>query len=235
MRFLRLVLPALVLSAPAMISAQATQDSMRVDSTRVARQYDIKGLTISVPRPALTTGGSSAVEMRLDSLRSVPAPTMEDVVRAMPLLVIRQNSRGESQPSIRGSEERQIGIFLDGVPLTVGWDHRTDLSIIPLTAAQGIRLIRGLSSVLYGPNTLGGVIEVDVARVPGRIESVNPIDVGISVNESGGTNIAVGAAHLIDRDETQWLFRAGAGFSDRPGYTVPNGASDDPDIRPEFL
>ncbi|MBT7124765.1 MAG: hypothetical protein HN899_06340, partial [Gemmatimonadales bacterium] len=58
MRFLRLVLPALVLSAPAMISAQATQDSMRVDSTRVARQYDIKGLTISVPRPALTTGGS---------------------------------------------------------------------------------------------------------------------------------------------------------------------------------
>ena len=235
MRFLRLVLPALVLSAPAMISAQATQDSMRVDSTRVARQYDIKGLTISVPRPALTTGGSSAVEMRLDSLRSVPAPTMEDVVRAMPLLVIRQNSRGESQPSIRGSEERQIGIFLDGVPLTVGWDHRTDLSIIPLTAAQGIRLIRGLSSVLYGPNTLGGVIEVDVARVPGRIESVNPMDVGISVNESGGTNIAVGAAHLIDRDEAQWLFRAGAGFSDRPGYTVPNGASDGADIRPQFL
>ena len=235
MRFLRLVLPALVLSAPAMISAQATQDSMRVDSTRVARQYDIKGLTISVPRPALTTGGSSAVEMRLDSLRSVPAPTMEDVVRAMPLLVIRQNSRGESHPSIRGSEERQIGIFLDGVPLTVGWDHRTDLSIIPLTAAQGIRLIRGLSSVLYGPNTLGGVIEVDVARVPGRIESVNPIDVGISVNESGGTNIAVGAAHLIDRDEAQWLFRAGAGFSDRPGYTVPNGASDGADIRPQFL
>ena len=235
MRFLRLVLPALVLSAPAMISAQATQDSMRVDSTRVARQYDIKGLTISVPRPALTTGGSSAVEMRLDSLRSVPAPTMEDVVRAMPLLVIRQNSRGESQPSIRGSEERQIGIFLDGVPLTVGWDHRTDLSIIPLTAAQGIRLIRGLSSVLYGPNTLGGVIEVDVARVPGSIESVNPMDVGISVNESGGTNIAVGAAHLIDRDEAQWLFRAGAGFSDRPGYTVPNGASDGADIRPQFL
>ena len=235
MRFLRLILAALILSAPAVLSAQATQDSTRVDSTRVARQYDIKGLTISVPRPALTTGGSSAVEMRLDSLRSVPAPTMEDVVRAMPLLVIRQNSRGESQPSIRGSEERQIGIFLDGVPLTVGWDHRTDLSIIPLTAAQGIRLIRGLSSVLYGPNTLGGVIEVDVARVPGSIESVNPMDVGISVNESGGTNIAVGAAHLIDRDETQWLFRAGAGFSDRPGYTVPNGASDDPDIRPEFL
>lgn len=235
MRFLRLILAALILSAPAVLSAQATQDSTRVDSTRVARQYDIKGLTISVPRPALTTGGSSAVEMRLDSLRSVPAPTMEDVVRAMPLLVIRQNSRGESQPSIRGSEERQIGIFLDGVPLTVGWDHRTDLSIIPLTAAQGIRLIRGLSSVLYGANTLGGVIEVDVARVPGSIESVNPMDVGISVNESGGTNIAVGAAHLIDRDETQWLFRAGAGFSDRPGYTVPNGASDDPDIRPEFL
>ncbi len=46
--------------------------------------------------------------LELDSLGVLPAPSMEEVLRAMPLLVIRKNSRGESQPTLRGSEERQI-------------------------------------------------------------------------------------------------------------------------------
>ena len=93
--------------------------------------------------------------MDLDSLGGIPAPSMDQVLRAMPLIQIRMNSRGEMQPTIRGAEDRHIAILMDGVPLTLGWDHRTDMSIIPLTAARKITLVRGLSSVLYGPNTLG--------------------------------------------------------------------------------
>jgi len=233
-RLARPILPLLCLAAPAALSAQA-RDTLRVDSTRVARQYELIGIRVTVPRPALTTGGSSAVIVRLDSVGSIPAPSMEEVIRSMPLVVVRRNSRGEAQPSIRGSDERQIGVFMDGVPLTVGWDHRTDMSIIPLTAAQGVRLVRGLSSVLYGPNTLGGVIEVDVARVPERIQSVNPFALGMAMDETGGSNVSVNAAHLLEGDESQWLFRAGAGFEDRPGITVPGGARKDPDIRQRYL
>ena len=233
-RLVRPILPLLCTIAPAALTAQAL-DTVRVDSTRVARQYDVRGLTVSVARPALTTGGSSAVVVRIDSLALSPAPSMEDVIRVMPLVVVRRNSRGEAQPAIRGSDERQIGVFLDGVPLTIGWDHRTDMSIIPLTAAQGVRLIRGLSSVLYGPNTLGGIIEVDVARAPGESDSVNPLALGIALDETGGTNVSVNAARLIERGFSQWLLRAGAGFEDRPGVTVPDGALGDPNLRPQFL
>ncbi len=233
-RLVRPILPLLSIAVPAALTAQAL-DTVRVDSTRVARQYDVRGLTVSVARPALTTGSSSAVVARIDSLGSTPAPSMEDVIRAMPLVVVRRNSRGEAQPAIRGSDERQIGVFLDGVPLTIGWDHRTDMSIIPLTAAQGVRLIRGLSSVLYGPNTLGGIIEVDVARVPGRPDSVHLLALGMALDETGGTNVSVNAARLIERDFSQWLVRAGAGFEDRPGVTVPDGALGDPSLRPQFL
>ena len=118
---------------------------------------------------------------------------MEQVLRAMPLVQIRTNSRGEAQPALRGSEDRQIAILMDGVPLTLGWDHRTDMSIIPLTAAQGVTLVRGLSSVLYGPNTLGGVVEVDVARSQSAgAGSVDPVAVGVAVvDATGGTNLSV--------------------------------------------
>ncbi|MEE2897670.1 MAG: TonB-dependent receptor plug domain-containing protein, partial [Gemmatimonadota bacterium] len=117
-RLARPILPLLCLAAPAALSAQA-RDTLRVDSTRVARQYDLIGIRVTVPQPALTTGGSSAVFVRLDSVGSTPAPSMEEVIRSMPLVVVRRNSRGEAQPSIRGSDERQIGVFMDGVPLTV--------------------------------------------------------------------------------------------------------------------
>ena len=146
-----LMLVGLTASVPAAAMAQDPDSIPPVDSARV-----LGGITVSVARPALTVGGSSTVVVDLDSLGSIPSPSMDQVLRAMPLIQIRQNSRGEMQPALRGSEDRQIAILMDGVPLTVGWDHRTDMSIIPLTAARSITLVRGLSSVLYGPNTLGG-------------------------------------------------------------------------------
>ena len=70
------------------------------------------------------------------------------------MIQVRANSRGEAQPDMRGAEDRQIAILLDGIPLTVGWDHRTDMSVIPLTAFRNVTLLRGLSSMLHGPNVL---------------------------------------------------------------------------------
>lgn len=217
------------LGLPAHVTAQ-DPDSIPPDSARV-----LGGITVSVARPALTTGGSSSVVIELDSLGSIPAPSMEQVLRAMPLIQIRQNSRGEMQPALRGSEDRQIAILMDGVPLTVGWDHRTDMSIIPLTAARNVTLVRGLSSILYGPNTLGGVVEVDVARGDNRVGSVDPVSVGVALDGTGGTNVSVTGGHLIDDTDHQWVFRGGGGFTDRRGVPVSDAALEDPSLRSQFL
>jgi iron complex outermembrane receptor protein len=165
------------------------------------------GITVSVARPALTVGGSSTVVVDLDSLGTLPSPSLEQVLRAMPLIQIRQNSRGEMQPALRGSEDRQIAVLMDGVPLTVGWDHRTDMSIIPLSAARNVTLVRGLSSVLYGPNTLGGVVD----------------------------NVSVTGGHLVEDTDHEWVFRAGGGFTDRSGVPVSKEALDDASLRAQFL
>jgi len=160
---------------------------------------------------------------------------MEQVLRAMPLIQIRANSRGEMQPTLRGSEDRQIAILMDGVPLTIGWDHRTDMSIIPLTAARRVTLVRGLSSVLYGPNTLGGVVEVDVARARSRVGEVEPMSVGFSLDATGGTNVSLTGGRLVDDLEHQWVFRGGVGYQDRKGLPVSDEALEDPTLRPELL
>ena len=228
-RWLRAVPVALAIG-PSCVAAQNPPDSIIPDSVRF-----LGGITVSVAKPALTSGGSSSVVIALDSLGSIPAPTMEQVLRAMPLIQIRANSRGEMQPALRGSEDRQIAILMDGVPLTIGWDHRTDMSIIPLTAARKITLVRGLSSVLYGPNTLGGVVEVDVARGQSRIGSVDPLSVGLAYDETGGTNVSLTGGHLVDDVDDQWVFRGGFGFQDRSGVPVSEKAEEDPALRPQYL
>ena len=192
-------------------SAQDVQDTIQVDSSIVSAGYDLAGITVRVARPMLTTGGASAVVLELDSLGALPAPSMEEVLRAMPLIVIRKNSRGESQPALRGSEDRQIGVFVDGVPITIGWDHRSDMSIVPMTGAQSVRVVRGSSSILHGPNTIGGVIEVDIARGPLRPAPETPVSFALSLEETGGTRLSATTARSIEAGGANVMVRAGAG------------------------
>ena len=192
----------------------------------------IRGLRVEVPRPTATTGGTSAVEVSLDSAGVVAAPTMAEFLRRIPTVQIRANSRGEAQPDLRGAEDRQIAIFLDGIALTVGWDHRTDMSVIPLTAVRKMTLYRGLSSMLHGPNVLGGAIEFDVGRGTSLDTPVPPLLAALSVDQEGGigTSATVGS-----RIQQSWVLRTGAGYRDSPGVTLPAGTRDDGRLRAGFL
>ncbi|HEX2187847.1 MAG TPA: TonB-dependent receptor plug domain-containing protein, partial [Longimicrobiaceae bacterium] len=161
-RAARLVLPLLAAcAAPA--AAQARADTLPRDTVPVA----VEGVVVTAARPAATVGGAGAVVLRVDSLAAPVAPRLAEVLRETPFVRVRQNSRGETELSLRGSESRQVAVLVDGVPLTLGWDDRADLSVVPATGARGITLVRGVPSVLHGPNVLGGVVEVSVARAAG--------------------------------------------------------------------
>lgn len=219
------------------ISAQA-RDTIRVDTTQAdttrPQLFQLEGLTVLVPRPVSTTGGASAVEVSLDSMVMMPAPTLEQVLREMPLVQIRRNSRGEAQPALRGGEDRQIAIMVDGVPLTLGWDHRTDLSVIPLTAAQRISLIRGLSSVLHGPNVLSGVVEIDLARGADLQRPPRPIQIDLGADQTGARSLGLSGGTFVETSGGDWVLRAGIGHQARDGFVLPGGAGEgdgqDPDL-----
>lgn len=115
-----------------------------------------------VARPTLI-GSASGLALDLDSAVVAPAVSLADMLRALPLVRVRDNSRGETHLTLRGAESRQVSIALDGIPLTIGWDNRTDLSVIPLSGASRLSAVRGLSSLLDGPNVLGGVVRIGMA------------------------------------------------------------------------
>lgn len=197
------------------------RDTMRTDTA----VYRIGAIAVQATRPVTTVGGSGAIEVRLDSLYLPPAPLLEEVLRDLPMLHVRTNSRGESEISARGSESRQVAILVDGVPLTIAWDARTDVSVIPASAPQEIGYIRGLSSMLYGPNVLGGILEVGVGknfRQPG--ESSGQVAVG--VDHVGGYSTSASITAPITSSAGNWLFRGGLGFRDSPGQPLADGVTE---------
>ncbi len=221
-----LLLPFLLVAGSPVLPVRAQ------DTTSVMR---LRGLRVEVPRPSTTTGGTSAVEIATDSLSVVAAPTAEELLRRMPLIQVRANSRGEVQPDFRGADDRQIAILVDGVPITLGWDHRTDLSVIPLTAVRSVTLLRGLSSMTHGPNVLGGALEFNVAREPWQQSAVQPFTGAFSIDQQGGSSMDATVGTSIAGQSANWVLRAGAGYRNNPGVQLPNSALSHPRLSPDLL
>ncbi len=203
------------------VGAQARQDSARTDSTG----QTITPVSVSAARATAMVGGAAAVVITPSELRSSPAPLLDQALRESPFVLVRQNSRGEMEISVRGSDSRQAAVLMDGVPMTLGWDHRTDPSLVPITGTERLVIVRGLGSLLNGPNTLGGSIEIshDAYGQPAG----GQLWAGAGLDQYGATVGTLGYGRRVAEFGGGALsLRAGGAFRQRDGVALPNGAID---------
>jgi len=69
---------------------------------------------------------------------------------------------------VRGFERYQTKVLIDGVPVYEPFRKVFDLSMIPAGSISKIKVIKGPSSVLYGANALGGVVNVITKKRTGK-------------------------------------------------------------------
>lgn len=218
---MRIALLSLVFVANAAF-AQTPADSARADSA--ARE--LKAVTVTEARTPIVVGGASAVVVDPLMLRASPAPLLEHALRESPFVHVRQNSRGEMELSVRGSDSRQAAVLLDGVPISLGWDHRTDPSLIPIASAQSIVITRGLGTLLAGPNTLGGTIEVSHDNAFGGF-GTGRLWGGAGVDENAAFVTAIGGGRTMQDAMSGTLsVRGGVAHRQRDGVSLPGDATD---------
>lgn len=68
--------------------------------------------------------------------------------------------RNESMVSIRGFDLRAVPVYMDGIPVYVPYDGYVDLARFTTFDLSAIDVSKGFSSMLYGPNALGGAINL---------------------------------------------------------------------------
>lgn len=132
-----------------------------------------------------------AIEFDQEQIAERAAVALTDIFKGMPSVGIRTNSRGEAVLRLRGSEERQTGIYLDGAPLSVPWDGRVDLSALPAGIVDSVRVMAGAAPIEYGPNSVLGVVDIQtpVSIRPG----LNNLQVELGTQDSGSMSGAAGA------------------------------------------
>ncbi|HET7038267.1 MAG TPA: TonB-dependent receptor [Gemmatimonadales bacterium] len=210
---------ALALAAPA--GAQERRDTLRADSAVTLPPIGVR----AAPVPMATIGGASGLRARLDSLALPAVPTVERVLRSLPFLHVRTNTRGEAEISVRGSDSRQVAVLVDGVPLTLAWDARADVSVIPATAPVEIEFVRGVSSMLHGPNVLGGVVELGVGQ--SFLQPRSPTaDVAAELDHLGGYGVKSTVTLPVTTGGGALLVRAGASHRDTPGVPRARGVAE---------
>lgn len=99
-----------------------------------------------------------------DIIQKRDASSVAELGLLIPAATVQTNSRGETLIYLRGAGERQLGLFLDGVLMNIPWDNRADLSLIPTDIIYKMNVNKGMSSVLYGANILGGAINISTVE-----------------------------------------------------------------------
>lgn len=82
---------------------------------------------------------------------------------------ISSNGKGEWLGSLRGFDPRNVVVLIDGIPVYEPFFRVLDLRQIPVGDIAKIKIIKGPTSVLYGPNALAGVINIITKKGSGDL------------------------------------------------------------------
>jgi iron complex outermembrane receptor protein len=129
-------------------------------------------------------------------LRQFNRDNATEALNLLPGLSITEaGARNEGQIYLRGFNLLQIPVFYDGIPIYVPYDGNVDINRFTTYDLSQIAVSKARTSVLYGPNTMGGAINL-VSRKP-----VKPLEVwglsGAKLSENGfngyNTSVSVGS------------------------------------------
>ncbi len=167
-----------------------------------------------------TTFGEASAETQLtqDEITRNNADTVADAVRLLPGVSLTRNSRNEEMLYLRGFDARQVPVYVDGVPLYVPYDGYVDFGRFTTFDLAEIRVAKAGASLLYGPNTLGGAINLVTRKPVKAFEGDARLGLGAGQTRKAAVNLG--------GNQGLWYYQLGASYLDADGFPLPKGFKD---------
>ncbi len=111
------------------------------------------------------------------------AGTAADILAGVPGVSVTVGTKNSANIMIRGFRTGDVLVMVDGRPINETYYGDIDLSTIGLGDVSRIRVVKGASSVRYGPNAMGGVVNI----ITGAADDGFPLELKVT----GGTGRAI--------------------------------------------
>lgn len=164
MNFTRYFLPAVVATLPGFTYGQHTHGG---DGEGIVEEVIVIG------HPLSGEGLSQAVELLVgDELERVAAGSIGATVGNQPGVHNSSFGAAVGRPVIHGLDGARVRVMEDRIDTmdvsVTGSDHVT--TVEPFIA-NGVELLKGSGTLLYGPGAIGGVVDVHTGRIPHNAKS----------------------------------------------------------------
>ena len=199
----KLFLFLLILILPGVFYGQK-QDSIKT--------YKLDEITV---KSGIILEPKTVTKIEYKEIEKADASNFAELGRVIPSIKTQTNSRGERLFYLRGSGERQIALFFEGVPLNIPWDNRIDLSLIPTEAIGEITVTRGIPSVVYGANAIAGVIGINTITTDGGDKRGK-----VSAKFGGNSFHSYDGFFVGGKNKISYL--VSASYKNRSGFNLPD-------------
>ncbi len=182
-------------------------------NTDSVKTYNLEEITI---KSGLVLEPKSITLIEPGQLEKSDAGSVTEIGKFVPSVKTQNNSRGESLFYLRGSSERQLTLFFDGVPLNIPWDQRIDLSLVPTDAVGELSVSKGIPSVVYGANTIAGVLNINSKSFTGSAGKMSA-----QLGENGNQ---LYSGHIMGGNNTMSYLLSGS-YKNQDTYKLPDSFS----------
>ncbi|MGH7532527.1 MAG: TonB-dependent receptor, partial [Gemmatimonadales bacterium] len=228
----------LFIIAPGFASAE---DSVALTGDNAALNIDlrpaairVRDLVISVsPEPRTSDEAYQSVSSKsARELVNSPGSTFAEKLSDLPGVTVRGNGSAPARPIIRGLGDNEVLVLENGMRVgdiaTYDPAHATP---IEASGIAQIDVVRGPAAILYGPNTLGGLVNVITNVVPTVAD--HPISGSATVEGNSVADQYSGSANVV-YSTTHSAFRVSGAGLHGSDIRIPAGKYTDPGTGGEF-
>jgi len=152
-----------------------------------------------------------------EMMESLNATNVAEALFLLPGVSFDLNSRYESTINLRGNDSRRVAVFLDGIPSYVPYNGQMDFGRFSTFDLAEIQVAKGFSSVAFGPNTMGGAINLVTRKPSEKFEG----NASIGASDGDMKTVAVNAGSNLD----SFYVQAGGSFRDSGNFKVSSASN----------
>ncbi|HJW09176.1 MAG TPA: TonB-dependent receptor [Holophagaceae bacterium] len=196
-----------ILAAGAVLQAAEDQSPKKAEATVTVTAEATPVEVRKTPNPVRI--------LEAEELARLELRTVADLVAYVePGAAMSTSPGGQSSAFLNGTLSKNLVILLDGARLNDPTDINPNLGAMSLVGIEKVEVVLGPSSVLYGSDAIGGVIQLRSAKA--EEEGFH----GVATAGLGSNSLSSGGATFKLRSGSAWL--AGGGSAGKEGTGLPD-------------